>query len=285
MESAPGATDGGRGYVYGQFVDALWNRLRIVDYIKDHPEVADERVERPLVVLGLPRTGTSLASYLLDQDPLRRSLLTWEAEDSVPPSTPDTLYTDPRCLKKKAELDVLAEGLKAANIPLVHWDEADGPTECIFVQGQDFKAYLWEAFMPNAAYADWLLEADMASAYAYERSVLQMLQSRAPGVWSLKMPSHAVHIEALLQEFPDARLVWAHRDPFKSAASFLRLNYLSRAVLGAEALRCRAERAAPAPCARRTADANQEAHRRRPVLRPALRRAHARSRRRDALAL
>ena len=235
VESAPGATEGGRGYVYGQFVDALWNRLRIVDYIKAHPEVADERVERPLVVLGLPRTGTSLASYLLDQDPMRRSLLTWEAEDSVPPSTADTLYTDPRCLKKKAELEVLAEGLKAANIPLVHWDEADGPTECIFVQGQDFKAYLWEAFMPNAAYADWLLEADMASAYAYERSVLQLLQSRAPGCWSLKMPSHAVHIETLLTEFPDARLVWAHRDPFKSTASFLRLNYLSRAVLGADA--------------------------------------------------
>jgi hypothetical protein len=235
VESAPGATEGGRGYVYGQFVDALWNRLRIVDYFKSHPEVADERVERPLVVLGLPRTGTSLASYLLDQDPMRRSLLTWEAQDSVPPPTPNTLYTDPRCLKKKAELEVLAEGLKAANIPLVHWDEADGPTECIFVQGQDFKAYLWEAFMPNAAYADWLLDADMASAYAYERSVLQLLQSRAPGCWSLKMPSHAVHIEALLKEFPDARLVWAHRDPFKSTASFLRLNYLSRAVLGAEA--------------------------------------------------
>jgi hypothetical protein len=234
VESAPGVNDGGRGYVYVQFVDALWNRLRIVDYLKTHPEVAQEKVERPLVVLGLPRTGTSLASYLLDQDPQRRSLLTWEAQDSVPPSTPDTLGSDPRCLKKKAELDVLAEGLKAANIPMIHWDEADGPTECIFVQNQDFKAYLWEAFMPTAAYADWLLETDMSSAYRWERSVLQLLQSRAPGTWSLKMPSHAVHIEALLTEFPDARIVWAHRDPIKSTASFLRLNYLSRAVLGAE---------------------------------------------------
>jgi hypothetical protein len=232
-ESAPGVNPGGRDFVYGQFVDALWNRLRVIDYVKRHPEVSHERIERPLVVLGLPRTGTSLASYLLDQDPLRRSLLTWEAEDSVPPSTPDTLRTDPRCLKKKAELDVLAEGLKAANIPMVHWDEADGPTECLFVQNQDFKAYLWEAFMPSAAYADWLLHTEMSSAYAYERTVLQVLQSRAPGTWSLKMPSHAVHIETLLATFPDARIVWAHRDPFKSTASFLRLNYLSRAVLGA----------------------------------------------------
>ena len=234
VESAPGVSDGGRDYVYGQFVDALWNRLRVVDYLKHHPEVAAERIERPLVVLGLPRTGTSLASYLLDQDPNRRSLLTWEAENSVPPASPETLRTDPRCLKKKAELDTLAEGLRAANIPMVHWDEADGPTECMFVQNQDFKAYLWEAFMPTSAYADWLLDADMTSTYGYERSVLQMLQSRAPGVWSLKMPSHAVHIETLLSTFPDVRIVWAHRDPFKATASFLRLNYLSRAVLGAD---------------------------------------------------
>ena len=149
-ESAPGVNPGGREFVYGQFVDALWNRLRVIDYAQAHPEVTDERVERPLVVLGLPRTGTSLASYLLDQDAGRRSLLTWEAEDSVPPSTPEALRTDPRCVKKKAELEVLAEGLKMANIPMVHWDEADGPTECMFVQNQDFKAYLWEAFMPNA---------------------------------------------------------------------------------------------------------------------------------------
>ena len=234
VESAPGVSDGGRDYVYGQFVDALWNRLRVVDYLKHHPEVAAERIERPLVVLGLPRTGTSLASYLLDQDPNRRSLLTWEAENSVPPASPETLRTDPRCLKKKAELDALAEGPRAANIPMVHWDEADGPTECMFVQNQDFKAYLWEAFMPTSAYSDWLLDADMTSTYAYERSVLQMLQSRAPGVWSLKMPSHAVHIETLLSTFPDVRIVWAHRDPFKATASFLRLNYLSRAVLGAD---------------------------------------------------
>ena len=233
-ESAPGVNPGGREFVYGQFVDALWNRLRVGDYVNRHPDVLDERVERPLVVLGLPRTGTSLASYLLDRDQLRRSLLTWEAEDSVPPSAPDTLRTDPRCLKKKAQLDELAKGLKAANIPLVHWDEADGPTECVFVQGQDFKAYLWEAFMPTPAYAEWLLQTDMSSAYAYERMVLQVLQSRAPGTWSLKMPSHAVHIETLLATYPDVRIVWAHRDPFKAAASFLRLNYLSRAATGAD---------------------------------------------------
>jgi hypothetical protein len=127
VESATGVGAGGREYVYGQFVEALWNRLRVIDYLKQHPEISTERIERPLVVLGLPRTGTSLASYLLDQDPRRRSLLTWEAANSVPPASRKTLRTDPRCLKKKAELAVLAEGLKAANIPMVPGTRPTGP--------------------------------------------------------------------------------------------------------------------------------------------------------------
>jgi len=230
LETAPAVTPEGRDDLYRQFVDALTNRLRVVDHVARHPEVKDERIERPLVILGLPRTGTTVASYLLDQDPARRSLLNWEATDSVPPASRATLRTDPRCLAKKAELDEFAAALEAAQFPIPHWEEADGPTECTFLQNQDFKAFLWEAFMPTAAYSDWLLETDMTSAYEYERMVLQVLQSSAPGTWSLKMPSHAVHIEALVAAFPDARIVWAHRDPYKVTGSFLSMHELSRAV-------------------------------------------------------
>jgi len=231
IESTPGVATAGRDNIYRQFVDALCNRLRVVDHLTQHPEVAGGPIERPLVILGLPRTGTTVASYLLDQDPRRRSLLNWEAGESVPPPTSETLRSDPRCLAKKAELDELAAALRAAEVPMPHWEEADGPTECTFVQNQDFKSFLWEAYMPTSAYADWLLATDMTSAYEYERSLLQVLQSGAPGVWSLKMPSHAVHIEALLAVFPDVRMVWAHRDPFKVTASFLSMNELSRGLL------------------------------------------------------
>ena len=211
--------ESGREFVYGMYVDALANRLRVVDYLQQHPETRDERIERPLVVLGMPRTGTTVASYLLDQDPRRRSLLNWEASDSVPPATSSTLRTDPRCLAKKAELDAFARALEEAGNGMAHWEDADGPTECIFLHNQDFKALLWDAWMPDATYYRWLFDTDMTSAYEYERSVLQILQSRAPGVWSLKMPSHSVHIETLLATFPDVRIVWAHRDPFRATAS------------------------------------------------------------------
>ena len=211
--------ESGREFVYGMYVDALANRLRVVDYLQQHPETGDERIECPLVVLGMPRTGTTVASYLLDQDPRRRSLLNWEASDSVPPATSSTLRTDPRCLAKKAELDAFARALEEAGNGMAHWEDADGPTECIFLHNQDFKALLWDAWMPDATYYRWLFDTDMTSAYEYERSVLQILQSRAPGVWSLKMPSHSVHIETLLATFPDVRIVWAHRDPFRATAS------------------------------------------------------------------
>jgi hypothetical protein len=219
LQTHPGVTDAGRKHSYGAYVDALWNRLRVVDYAKRHPEVQRERIERPLVILGMPRTGTTVASYLLDRDPARRSLLNWEAGDSVPPATRATLRSDPRCLAKKTALDQFAKAAEAAGAGMPHWEDADGPTECIFVQNQDFKAFVWDAWMPDGRYSDWLLAADMASAYAYHERVLQILQSQAPGTWSLKMPSHAVHIEALLAAFPDARIVWTHRDPFRATAS------------------------------------------------------------------
>src|SRR3989440_6184609 len=125
IESTPGVATTGRDDLYRQFVDALCNRLRVVDHLKQHPEVADGPIERPLVILGLPRTGATVASYLLDPDPRRRSLLNWEAGESVPPATSETLRTDARCLAKKAELDELAAALQAAQFPMPHWEEAD----------------------------------------------------------------------------------------------------------------------------------------------------------------
>ena len=74
-------------------------------------------------------------------------------------------------------MDELRSGARGGAVPDPHWEEADGPTECTFVHNQDFKAFLWEAFMPTAAYSDWLLETDMTGAYEYERLVLQVLQS------------------------------------------------------------------------------------------------------------
>jgi len=233
--AGPPVTDGGRRLVVGRCVDALSNRLRVHAYLQEHPEVLDERIVRPVFVLGMPRTGTTVASYLLDRDPARRSLLKWEAFDTVPPATTATLRTDPRCLQL-LELDRVAlDFLKSSGIGVPHWDDADGPTECMFLHEQDFKGLLWDSWTPTTRYAEWLLTTDVTSTYEYERRVLQILQSHAPGTWNLKMPSHAVHLEVLLRVFPDARLVWAHRDPFVATASLCNLQMTPTRMLLDEA--------------------------------------------------
>ncbi|MFN8027438.1 MAG: sulfotransferase [Acidimicrobiia bacterium] len=216
-------SDRGRESITRQAVNFLSNRLRVHAYVLAHPEVKDERIERPLFILGMPRTGTTVASYLLGQDPARRSLLNWEAVDSAPPPTTATLTTDPRCLAVLEAQQAQLEFMASMKISLPHWEPADGPTECMFVHAQDFKGLLWDSYLPSEDYARWLFATDMHSAYEYEKLVLQVLQSQAPGTWSLKMPSHCIYLDTLLEVFPDARLVWAHRDPFTTLGSFCNL--------------------------------------------------------------
>ena len=225
-------TPQGREQIIGDCVDALGRRVQIHDYIQSHPEVLEAPVERPLVVLGMPRTGTTVISYLLDQDPRRRSLLHWECLQPVPPASTEMLRTDPRCLAMLEYRQRLFEMIQDGRVAIPHWEDADGPTEDMFIQNQDFKGLSWDAFLPTSRYAEWLInEADMTSAYEYQKRYLQVLQSKAPGTWNLKMPSHSVFIETLLKVFPDARLIWAHRDPYKATGSLCNLFKMPKSLV------------------------------------------------------
>ena len=232
VNSSPAFTPFGRERVLGDATDALGRRMQVHDYIQAHPEVLDQPVERPLIVLGMPRTGTTVISYLLDQDPARRSLLHWQCVHPIPPASTETLRTDARCLALLEEQRNILELVKQAKMPLPHWEDADGPTEDMFIHNQDFKGLSWDSFLPTDRYARWLFdETDLTSTYEYQKRYLQVLQSKAPGTWSLKMPSHSVHIEALLKVFPDARLIWAHRDPYKATGSLCNLWRLPQSLV------------------------------------------------------
>jgi Sulfotransferase family len=199
-----------------EMIGALANRLRVADYLRQHPELANAPLDVPIIVMGMPRTGTTILSYLFDCDPRWRSLLNWEAVESVPPPTTATLRSDPRCIARKQIQEKILTGVPFA---MPHWESADGPTECIFVQAQDFKALSWEARVASRDYADYLLDCDMSSAYDYQKKVMRVLQSRAPGRWALKMPSHALHFRWVLEAFPGARFIWTHRNPYHALAS------------------------------------------------------------------
>ncbi|HEX2284540.1 MAG TPA: sulfotransferase [Mycobacterium sp.] len=199
-------------------IGGLVNRLRVLDWVRRHPDVCAEPIEAPLVVVGLFRAGTTFVSELLDQDPANRSLLRWEAADSVPPPSVETFRSGPRVDAAAAAIDML-ESLNP-KIKVVHHEDAAGPTECLTLLGQDFKSLTWEAIANVPSYSDWLLGTDYTSAYEYHRTALQMLQSNGVrGHWTLKSPNHAFALDALTAVYPDARLVLLHRDPTVLCAS------------------------------------------------------------------
>jgi hypothetical protein len=202
----------------GMIIGSLSNRLKVIDWIADHPDVARERIEAPIVVIGMFRAGTTLLSRLLDQDVRNRGLLMWEAGDSIPPPTTATHRSGPRVDAVHAGNAMLAQ--INPMIEVVHHEQADEATECITVMAQDFKSLTYEAIANVPGYHRWLMEVDQRSAYEYHRSVLQVLQSGGVrGRWTLKSPHHAIALEHLTATYPDARLVLLHRDPLVLTAS------------------------------------------------------------------
>ncbi len=210
--------DLGETAIHANIVGSLVNRLRIVDWSSRHPDVADEQIDAPLIVIGMFRAGTTFLSYLLEQDAGNRALLRWEAGESVPPPTPETLHDDPRIETARFGNDMLEQ--INPRIRAIHHEEPDGPTECITLMSQDFKSLSWEAIANVPSYGAWLLEVDQRSAYEYHRLALKVLQSGGVrGRWTLKSPHHAIALEALTAVYPDARLVLLHRDPVVLCAS------------------------------------------------------------------
>jgi len=218
IEDQAQLNDIGRFALEQNVIGGLVNRLRIYDWVRQHPAILQERIDAPLVVVGMFRAGTTFLSKLLDQDPGNRALLRWEAADSVPPPSPESYRSGPRVDAANAAIDML-ESLNP-QMKIVHHEDAEGPTECITLLGQDFKSLTWEAMANVPAYGDWLLGADYRSAYDYHRTVLQVLQSGGRrGAWTLKSPNHAIALNALNETYPDARLVLLHRDPTVLCAS------------------------------------------------------------------
>jgi hypothetical protein len=219
LDANPLRTEQGRGLIEHMYVVNLSNRLKIANYARLHPEVLQEAITQPVFILGMPRTGTTLVSYLLGADRQRRSLLRWEVAHPVPPPTLGNLYANPHI----DAMNAFDEHMRSigASLDKIHYEAPDGPTECTFVMAHDFKSLFVEAMSAYAAYSNWYLKADLASAYEYHKLVLQILQSRAPGIWTLKLPSHALGVNIIRRLYPDARFIWTHRDPYRATSSLM----------------------------------------------------------------
>lgn len=210
-------TERGWGSVRNTLVANLANRLRVEDYLARHPDLLQAPIDKPLFVFGLPRTGTTLVINLLNEDPARRSFLRWESLNSVPPPKAGELSTDPRCLESQRMTELALK--HAPQIAAIHYEDADSPTECQFAMSQSFCAQYYEAIAEVPSYREWFLGTSYLPAFQYQKRLLQLLQSEAPGRWTLKNPWHPLYLEDLTRVFPDAQLVMTHRDPVEVLGS------------------------------------------------------------------
>jgi len=217
LEADAGLSAIGRMAAEAMLVAQLANRLRIEDWWRRHPQLANEPIERPIFVVGLSRSGTTALSHLLACDRGNRSLLHWEAADSVPPPAAATYASDPRFETARKSDDALA-GLNPG-FRAIHYDPPDLPVECLVSMAHHYVSLHFPSMYFVPRYARWVLGHDHGPVYRWHRRVLQLLQSRAPGRWQLKSPHHAISLPALVAAFPGARIVLTHRDPAICVAS------------------------------------------------------------------
>ena len=198
----------------------LWlsTRLKVVNTLGKHPEILDAPIESPMFIVGLPRSGTSILFELLSQDPEVGVPLMWEALQPCPPPEASTYQTDSRIQQAH---DLFTQWNRVApTFATMHEMRGDIPAECGLLMAGTFISDHIASLHQTPSYSAVCSAADYKAVYAYHKQILQILQWKNPRRrWLLKAPEHQVHLDTLLEVYPDASIVQTHRDPIKCMAS------------------------------------------------------------------
>ena len=214
-------------YLHAKIVQLLANRLQITDFVGANPTIADEEIVQPLIIVGLPRSGTTILQTLLALDPQCRFLRNWETAMNILP-LPRLLHSaaDPRIPAFHSTVGGLLEMAPALNAINGLNFLAGGTAECQNLMAHAFRSMEYCAGFGLRAYGEWLLACDMAPGYRYHKLLLQLLQHHMPNQhWVLKAPMHLIALDRLLDTYPDARIVFTHRAPFDAMLSGSSLVY------------------------------------------------------------
>ena len=193
--------------------DRLTNKFEIDTTLSEHPQILEQEIVAPIVILGLPRTGTTLLHRLLARDPAHRGPLTWEMDKPCPPPDP-ALPNDPRIRRAAMQYRFLDYALPGHNT--IHEIDPREPEECVWLMANELTSTWFASMGSLPAYFAWFYSLDLGNLYARHRRQLQLLQWNwrdQPRRWVLKAPEHLYGLEALLSTYPDALIIQTHRDP------------------------------------------------------------------------
>lgn len=227
-----GASNVTRGNMLTMYIRYAATRLQLEDLIARNPEILDIEIDRPIIVAGLPRSGTTHLLNLISADSRLRSLPWWEATAPIPgpDDKPDANGVDPRWTRASegwAQQDAVLPYLKA-----MHGFDPDHVSEDIELQALDFSSYLieWLAVVPR--WRDYYLQQDQTGVYAYLKKAMQALTwLKGPNRWVMKCPQHMEQLPVLLKTFPDATIVITHRDPVGSIQSAITMSCYANRIL------------------------------------------------------
>ena len=200
----------------------LSNRLRFEEDLKKFPEILDQEIIAPIVIVGLPRTGSTMTHRLLASDPNHTAMLWWEGR--YPALLPGEKRGDieARMELGKAEVDAVVAASPEA-LDIHPWDYKGADEEILLLE-HNFLSTVPESFMALPSYSKWIEEQDHTLAYEDLKKFIQYLQWQNPGRekkrWVLKSPHHLGFIDKMISVFPDAKIIQTHRDPIKTVPSF-----------------------------------------------------------------
>lgn len=216
-------TPAGFGGQTESILKGLASRLRMVDDIKRHPEILDETVEVAAIILGLPRTGSTIFHRLLASAPGMTAIRWYEAQNYAP--LPGDEPGNPVARRAYAEAMIKGWLNLSPELASIHPLDPDAPDEEIIILGQLFITTMVEAMTFIPSFAAWLDTYDQAKGFEDLKTILQYLQWQDPErrgrKWVLKSPSHLPYTDAVANAFPDAVLVMTHRDPVEVVPSYV----------------------------------------------------------------
>lgn len=205
----------------GIIVAALISRLQTEAQWQAHPQYRDRSVTAPVVVIGVPRTGTTALHNLLSQDPQFQGIEKWICDAPLVRPARETWATHPQyqsCVAAVEQMMAIAPGAMIA-----HGIKPDDVDECLLPMAQSFCSNAFPSQLDLNSYDSWLRKADETGSYRRYKDVLRLVGLNDDRRWLLKNPSHVFGIDALLAVFPDACVVQTHRHPAASLASLASL--------------------------------------------------------------
>lgn len=207
----------------------LNQRLQLEQWREQHPQVAEEKIVRPLFIAGLPRTGTTFLHQLLSQDEQFRAPRTFEIDRPVPPPSEDAIHVDRRVKDIQRGIDIIHRIVP--HFKAIHPLAAVLPDECQQITAYQFSSIAYQHILEVPSFRRWILDHDFTEDLLFHREFLQHLQSSWQRQhWLLKSPAHIQYLPTLLKVYPDAMIIHTHRNPEQVMASTTSLSWTMQSV-------------------------------------------------------